>query len=483
MHRLRLPRSVLLLLGASAALLAIVSGLSLVLGDIVGQYALRSADGHAKTSVDLLVNVGRRLPNLTAADLAHGIPPSEAAELDAAVSGARKDGLLSDLTVWDRSGRVAYSSDKVIAVGIRPRPAEVRRALDGAHVVVRHPNRADHTSSHGHGVLDAFEPLYDSRGHVFGAVETSLPLQPIEADAASLKREISLMLFAVAIVLWLLLMPFAVRAARTLAIAWVPGRRRTRRAVRRALKQGRIVLVYQPQTSPADGRCHAVEALVRMRVGNRLQSPDEFLPHIEGSSIDHLLCRRVIDLALTQLAAWNAQGFALRMSVNLSAANVADGDLPLAVALALDRYRCHANDLTLEITETGVLQDIASTTTVIDELAALGVDLSVDDFGTGHSSISRLHQLPVQEVKIDRSFLMSTDLRSRGYVAAMVGFASRLGLRVVAEGIEDAETLAFLRELDCDLVQGYFISRPLAAEDATAWLMSSRQVAVPLRAA
>jgi EAL domain-containing protein (putative c-di-GMP-specific phosphodiesterase class I) len=263
----------------------------------------------------------------------------------------------------------------------------------------------------------------------------------------------------------------------------VPGRARTRRAVRRALKQGRIVLLYQPQTSPADGRCHAFEALVRMRVGDRLQSPDEFLPHIEGSSIDHLLCRRVIDLALTQLGTWNAEGFALRMSVNLSAANLADPDLPHAVAHALDHHHCHANDLTLEITETGVLQDIVSTTTVIDELAAVGVDLSIDDFGTGHSSISRLHQLPVQEVKIDRSFLMSTDLRSRGYVAAMVGFASRLGLRVVAEGIEDAETLAFLRELDCDLVQGYFISRPLAGADATAWLAASRQVAVPLRSA
>jgi EAL domain-containing protein (putative c-di-GMP-specific phosphodiesterase class I) len=220
-----------------------------------------------------------------------------------------------------------------------------------------------------------------------------------------------------------------------------------------------------------------------MRVGDRLQSPDEFLPHIEGSSIDHLLCRRVIDLALTQLSTWNAQGFALRMSVNLSAANLTDPDLAQTVANALDHHHCHANDLTLEITETGVLQDVAGTTTVIDELAAIGVDLSVDDFGTGHSSISRLHQLPVQEVKIDRSFLMSTDLRSRGYVAAMVGFAARLGLRVVAEGIEDGETLAFLRELDCDLVQGYFISRPLAAADATMWLTSSRQVAVPLRAA
>jgi diguanylate cyclase len=214
-----------------------------------------------------------------------------------------------------------------------------------------------------------------------------------------------------------------------------------------------------------------------------VHSPDQFLPHIEGSSIDHLLCRHVIDLALTQLAAWNTQGFALRMSINLSAANLADRDLPQTVANALRHHDCDANDVTLEITETGVLQDVASTTTVIDELAALGVELSIDDFGTGHSSISRLHHLPVQEVKIDRSFLMSTGLRSRGYVAAMVGFASRLGLRVVAEGIEDGDTLDFLRNLDCDLVQGYFISRPLTAADATAWLTSSRQVAVPLRAA
>jgi EAL domain-containing protein (putative c-di-GMP-specific phosphodiesterase class I) len=143
---------------------------------------------------------------------------------------------------------------------------------------------------------------------------------------------IYLVLFGAALVLWLMALPFASRVAREVVLSWVPGRRRVRHTVRRALAHDQIVLVYQPQVSPADSRCHAVEALVRMRDAGQLRSPDAFLPHIDGTSLDAQLADRVVELALAQLAQWRTDGYTLRMSVNLSTANLADPRLPNRLA-------------------------------------------------------------------------------------------------------------------------------------------------------
>lgn len=463
-------RAVLLLLAVSFALFAVVAAVSGAVGGYVTQQARQTADQHARSGVDLLVGIGPQLPTLSAPRLARGLSPTDDAELDAAVVSGRRDGLLSNLELWAASGRVVYTSDWGAEARASSSALDVRAALAGSNAVRSHPGEVDQSRYGGRGVLDAFEPLRDARGRVFGVLEVSLPLQPIEADAARLQSRIYLVLFGAALVLWLVSFPFTARAAKAFVLSWVPGRRRVRRAVRRALAHNRIVLVYQPQVSPADDRCHAVEALVRMRDGDHLRSPDDFLPHIDGTILDAQLADRVVELALAQLAQWHTDGYTLRMSVNLSTANLADIGLPQRLAAAIHRHGCDAHDLTLEVTETGALQDPAVTGPVIQELSALGVDLAVDDFGTGNSSISRLHRLPVREIKIDRSFVMRSDPRSRAYVAAIIGFAQRLDLRVVAEGVEDVQALEFLRELDCDLVQGYFVSRPIPSAEMTHWL-------------
>jgi predicted signal transduction protein with EAL and GGDEF domain len=130
--------------------------------------------------------------------------------------------------------------------------------------------------------------------------------------------------------------------------------------------------------------------------------------------------------------------------------------------------------LTVEVTETAILEDVEQARMVLSAIDQMGIDISVDDFGTGHASISRLHALPVSEVKIDRSFVSGTGARSRSYLAAIVAFGRNLDLRVVAEGVEDDDTLTFLSTLDCDVAQGYLISRPLDADAMTRWITTAR---------
>ena len=137
---------------------------------------------------------------------------------------------------------------------------------------------------------------------------------------------------------------------------------------------------------------------------------------------------------------------------------------------ALKRKGLDPQLLTVEVTETSILHDLAHARRVLRAISDLGVEVAVDDFGTGHASISRLHQLPIREVKLDSSFVTPTDARTRNYLTAIVGLGQRLGLRVVAEGIEDRPTVEYLRELGCDLVQGYQIARPLPAEEVHDWL-------------
>jgi EAL domain-containing protein (putative c-di-GMP-specific phosphodiesterase class I) len=301
-------------------------------------------------------------------------------------------------------------------------------------------------------------------------VETALPLSPIEAAATRAQRRASVYFIGGATLVWLLLLPVWIRLARSLAADWSPGRRRTLRAARRALDRNAFELLYQPQINPTTGRIFGVEALVRWRHHGELISPDRFLPCIESSSLMPRLTDRVLELALQHLAAWRSAGIVIRMSINLSATDLADATLPQRIAAQLKLHGVLGHDLTLEVTETAILEDDDHARLVLTALNKMGIDIAIDDFGTGHASISRLHGLPVSEVKIDRSFVSDERSHSRTYLTAMVAFGRSLGLRVVAEGVETAETLTLLSMLDCDLAQGYFISRPIDAEAMTLWL-------------
>ncbi|MDP9345901.1 MAG: EAL domain-containing protein [Actinomycetota bacterium] len=434
---------------------------------------LRAAHG-----VDLLVTIGADLPDLTRSALTSGLSPAAARQLDGAVTGGQHDGLLATLVIWDRTGRIVYSSVAKSEGTRPPKEAELVAALAGHSVTRAHSRELDETSGKPTGVLDAFEPLSDGGG-VYGAMEAGLPLQPIEATAARSQQRSLRFIIGGAALVWLLLLPLWVRLARSQANEWIPGRRRILRDCRRALDRHEIELVYQPQIEPASQRVHGVEALVRWRRKGKLVGPDQFLPAVESSALMARLTDRILDLALAQHGRWRRAGIVTRVSVNLSTTDLADNTLPQRIAAKLDLHGVMGQNLTVEVTETAILDDPEQARSVLTALDQMGIDIAVDDFGTGHASISRLHGLPVSEVKIDRSFVSDTQQRSRTYLSAMIAFGRQLGLRVVAEGVEDAETLGILTTLNCDLAQGYLISRPLEPAAMTHWLTTANAAAAP----
>ncbi len=240
--------------------------------------------------------------------------------------------------------------------------------------------------------------------------------------------------------------------------------------VRDAMARDELDLHFQPLLDARTGAVRGAEALLRWSRDGQNVPPDQFLPVVERSELMGPLTDHVLDKALAVAATWDG----LDISVNLATSNLAEPDLPGRVIAALRRHQVPPSRLTLEITETAEIDDSAMAEAVLDELDRLGVALSVDDFGTGHSSMIRLARFPICEVKIDRSFVGEMHSSKRPIVATTIEFAHALGLRVVAEGIEDEGTLLALRELGCDVAQGYHLSRPLTADGFAAWLSVGR---------
>jgi diguanylate cyclase len=235
--------------------------------------------------------------------------------------------------------------------------------------------------------------------------------------------------------------------------------------VRRALAQDELALHYQPVADLATGELVGVEALVRWRHPDRgLLAPGAFLPAIEHTEVMREVSHRVLAMAICQAGAWFRTDRAWRVAVNLSATDLLDRALVDDVSALLRRYGTPARRITLEVTESVLMTDPARAMEVLAELRGLGVCLALDDFGTGWSSLTHLQRMPVDEIKIDRSFVaaMATDAGSAAIVSSTVDLAHALGLRVVAEGIEDEATWTRLRTVGCDAAQGYYLSKPLA---------------------
>ncbi|GAB4083012.1 bifunctional diguanylate cyclase/phosphodiesterase [Modestobacter muralis] len=243
--------------------------------------------------------------------------------------------------------------------------------------------------------------------------------------------------------------------------------------LRAGIAGGELVLHHQPQVDVETRRTVGVEALVRWQHPTRgLLAPVHFLPLAEVHGLMGVLTDAVLAQSIAQAAAWHRTGRDLRISVNLSASNLLDTGLPGRVAELLELHALPPSALVLEVTETVLLSDPDRSLAVVGALTELGAGVSIDDFGTGYASLTYLHQLPVGELKLDRSFTadLLTDSRAAAIVASTIRLAHQLGLRVVAEGVEDPATLLHLRALDCDESQGYLHSPPLPAAELEQWL-------------
>ena len=233
--------------------------------------------------------------------------------------------------------------------------------------------------------------------------------------------------------------------------------------LRAAFDAGRLALHYQPIIDIATGLPRGVEALARWPHPEKgFIPPDEFIPLIEQTGlVRHFACW-VIDAALAQWNAWRQEGIDVVISVNLSMRNLQDKGFPEKLAELMRKWSVTPQALLLEITESAMMSDPDQVLSLLTGFSDMGVQIAIDDFGTGYSSLSYLKRLPVHEIKIDRSFVldMTRDKDDAVIVRSTIDLAHNLGLKVGAEGVEDEETLTLLRELGCDLAQGYHIRRP-----------------------
>jgi EAL domain-containing protein (putative c-di-GMP-specific phosphodiesterase class I) len=242
--------------------------------------------------------------------------------------------------------------------------------------------------------------------------------------------------------------------------------------LRRALAGDQLVLHYQPQVELGHGRPVAAEGLVRWRHPQRgMLGPFEFIEVAERTGLIKDLTNRVLDLGLSDLRSWNEQGRKLSLSLNVSVRSLLDRRFPEEVETLLSRHGVDGRALTLELTESSLMVDPEVAKRTMNDLAELGVSVAIDDFGTGYSSLAYLTDLPIGELKIDKSFVraMGSDARNAIVVRSTIELAHNLGLRTVAEGIEDAFTFERLRALGCELAQGFHMSKPLPAAKLEAW--------------
>jgi predicted signal transduction protein with EAL and GGDEF domain len=253
--------------------------------------------------------------------------------------------------------------------------------------------------------------------------------------------------------------------------------------LRRGIERGELTVHYQPKAPLDGGETTAVEALVRW---NHPQlgciGPDGFIPLAEQTGVIKALTGRVLEAALEQCKCWRDEGLDVTVSVNVSARDLLDHALPSIVRELLDRFQVPPFALQLEITESRIVADLRRARNALEELRRMGVKIAIDDFGTGFSSLLQLQQLPIDEIKIDRSFVteMETDESDAVLVRSIIELARNLGLRVTAEGVETESVRRSLSKLGCDFAQGFHIGRPATAAECRRYL-SAREPAAPLR--
>jgi len=247
--------------------------------------------------------------------------------------------------------------------------------------------------------------------------------------------------------------------------------------IKRAIEHDELQLFYQPKITFDDSSMLSVETLIRWQHPNRgLIPPDEFIPFAEQTGAIRLITRWVIANAMVQASNWAAQGLKIKMSVNISARDLLDSDFSSYISNRLEENKVDPATMCMEITESALMEDPTKARRTVEELHQLGLSISIDDYGTGYSSLAYVKNLPVNELKIDREFIknMIENKEDVAIVRSTIELGHNLGLSVVAEGIEREEEMQMLKSFGCDQAQGYLISKALTASDMEAWISENK---------
>lgn len=243
----------------------------------------------------------------------------------------------------------------------------------------------------------------------------------------------------------------------------------------KAIHNNQLILLYQPQIDINTNKLIGVEALVNWqhpKLG--LVKPDLFISIAEKSGLIGQLTSVVIKQAMEQALIWKSKQLSIQVSVNISAENITSLSLPEQLRNMLDSHKLDPAMLTLEITESALMGELTTSLDILTRLRMKGIQLSIDDFGTGYSSLSQLYRMPFTELKVDKSFVMDMrkDDDARGIVKTCIILGHELNMQVVAEGVENRQTLELLTEMGCDIAQGYYFARPMSANDIIPWMNS-----------
>jgi EAL domain-containing protein (putative c-di-GMP-specific phosphodiesterase class I) len=440
----------------------VLLGLALAVGGLISSSIRAEALRGAEQSAEVFLYIGLepddyeggRLRQRSYRELDENVRQSQA------VVGAR---------LWDAHTRLLHES----GASRSGAPAKATAALRSAF---RDGVRSELAPGRGSGnEVRTYLPLPTGKhGPARQVLELRVAGERVASEISIRRRRLYVILFGAASLLCLALLPTVLKGSRALAERYRSAHLGLQRELRRALHRDELVLHYQPKLDLRTGRVYGVEALLRWNHPRRgMVPPLEFLPAAEETSLALPLTIRVFELALARLATWRREGLDLSVAINVAPAVLAEPELPRQIQRLLGKHGVRAGDVTLEITESAIGQ--APVLPALTQLRSLGFELSIDDFGTGHSSLVRLDTLPIDELKIDRSFI--NKLAAGGastLVTAMIRLAHELGLCVVAEGVETQAITQTLADLGCDSIQGYHLARPLPEADVPSWLRSAQ---------
>jgi EAL domain-containing protein (putative c-di-GMP-specific phosphodiesterase class I) len=451
------------LLSISVGGVIVIAVMALVVSRIVGDSIRNDQVASATRSVELLANASFG-PHVNATD---HLSAAQIRALDQVTLAARRTAGVSKVDIWDAKNQVIYSTDHRTIGSSAGRFTGLTTGFQGQ------TSTTVDTGAVSSSLIHVVVPIYGRRGVVPVAVaQVALPYGSIAQDISAQKHRIDYILVGAALLFYVVLWPVLLRASKAMRAQADPRRLALLRELSNAMKREQLLLHYQPTVDLAEGRVVAVEALLRWQHPKRgLLAPSEFLPTVTDHALNSALALHVVDMALRDCREWRDRGIDAAVNVNLSVANVLDDSLPNEIGKMLATCGIPPSVLGLEVTESAIVADEEKATAMLKALDGMGVRIAIDDFGTGYSSLVSLRDLPVSELKIDREFVVGLRLRPRdkAIVRLIAALAHGLEVKVIAEGVEDEETVNALAELGVDMAQGYYFSRPLPLAELVAW--------------
>ena len=457
-------------LSVSLVALLGVAAFAIVIGRVVSNQIESQAIARARDTASIVARASFA-PRLPAPG--QKLARQDLADLDRQLAAARGQEPLLSMRLWSESGGLIYAPGHAAIGTSPPLPPVVRAALQGRQATFVQRNGATDTSPSS-SLISVVPVRRAKAGPPAAALELRLPYAPIGKDIATRTHRLYLALLIAALAAYALVLPALIRAGRAVRAQYDPRRLQVMRDLRNGMKRGELALHFQPIANARTGEVHTAEALLRWNHPRRgLVSPDRFIPLVEPTMLMWPLTAHIFELGVREARKWQERGIDVRIALNISSTDVIDPRLPAELDRLLREHGVDAGRIEIEVTEGAVMEDARAALDVLARITELGVGvIAIDDFGTGYSSLARLHELPLDELKIDQSFVRRMAAEGdETVVRSIVELAHALGFKVIAEGVEHEETWSRLVELGVDYIQGYVMTRPLPGSDFTRWLV------------